>query len=138
MNHLEKLDLMELVESDKYHIIQFLLAHNIRVKEGEINLLYSEGEGEPYLNLWELQVEPHLVTANFMIERPQDLNSNITGILENLIDKITTRGWPDNPYDPVAYTQQLDNVCPHFKSIKIDEQPNGINIILIGGICYCS
>ena len=137
MDDQEKLDLMELVESDKHHIVQFLLAHNIRVKGGEVILFYSEGEGEPYLNLWEVE-EPHLVRAEFVIERPKEKHRDITGILDLLIDKITTRGWPDNPYESQDYSKAVDDVCPHFKSIKIDEQPNSINIILIGGICYCS
>ena len=138
MDDQEKLDLMELVESDKHHIVQFLSAHNIRVKGGEVNLFYSEGEGEPYLNLWELEVEPHLVRAEFFIERLLEVHRDITGIFDLLIDKITTRGWPDNPYEPLDYSKAIENVCPHIKKIDITKQPNGINIILIGGICYCS
>jgi len=134
MDDQEKLDLMELVEFDKLHIVQFLLAHNIRVKGGEVNLFYSEGEGEPYLNLWELQVEPHLVRAEFVIERIKEEHWDITGVLEILLDKIVDRDFPVEPDKSLG----TSTTCPHFKSIKIDEQPNGINIILIGGICYCS
>lgn len=129
--------LKTIVSIDLEHIVNFLLVHNFELKGNQIELLYSEGEGEPYLNLWEVE-EPHNVKVQFVIERPQDLNSNITGTLEILLDKICNRAWPDNPYDPLDYSKAIENCCPHFKSIKIDETPNGYYIILIGGICYCS
>lgn len=137
MKDQEKLDLMELVESDKHHIIQFLLAQNLKVKEGEVSLHYSEGEGEPYLNLWEVE-EPHLVRAEFVIERPKEVDRSVSKTLDLLIDKITTRGWPDHAYHPVAYTQQLENTCTHLRRIKIQYQPQGILVSMLGGICYCS
>jgi hypothetical protein len=131
-------NLKSIVATDKQHIINFLSVHNLQVKGAQVELLYSEGEGEPYLNLWEVE-EPHLVKVQFIIERPKEVDSSFSKTLDLLIDKITTRAWPDSPYDPLAYTQQVENTCTHFRSIDFTEQTYGnIKIILRANICYCT
>jgi hypothetical protein len=140
MSYQEKLDLMQLVESDKNHIVQFLLAHNIKVKN-KITMLFSDGDVDEnrmdqlsFTNLWELQYEPILVRVEFILESPKKEHSNFPGILQVLLDKIVDRDFPVNPNN----TLDTSNTCPHFKSIKIDQQQNGINIVMMGAICYCS
>jgi hypothetical protein len=140
MSDQDRLDLMRLVESDKNHIVQFLLAHNIQVRN-KITMLFSDGDVDEnridqlsFTNLWELQYEPSLIKVEFVIERPKESHSNITGILENLLNKIVDRDSPLNS----GNTIDSSNTCPHFKSIKIDEQQNGISIVMVGAICYCS
>jgi hypothetical protein len=87
-----------------------------------------------FTNLWELQYEPSLIKVEFVIDSPKELKSNIKGIQEILLDKIVERSYhvdPDESLDTL-------NTCPHFKSIKIDEQQKGINVVMVGAICYCS
>jgi len=138
-------DLVELVKEDKQHIINFLQAHNFKVKNNQVTLLFSDGEVDEskldqleFQNLWELEYEPSLVRVEFIIESPKELHSNIPGMLELLIDKITTRRWPVIPFDPIEYTKELDNCCPHFKSINFDKQYGNYIMKLIGAICYCN
>ena len=140
MSGQEKLDLIQLVESDKKNCLAFLKANNIKVKN-KISMLFSDGDVDEskldqlsFTNLWELQYEPTLVRVEFVIERPKEEHRDITGTLEILLDKIVERSWH------VETGESLDTstICPHFKLIKFDKQENGLKIILIGAICYCS
>jgi hypothetical protein len=145
MSEQDRLDLMQLVESDKRNCLAFLKANNIKVKN-KITMLFSDGDVDEnridenridqlsFTNLWELQYEPSLIKVEFVIDSPKELKSNIKGIQEILLDKIVERSYhvdPDESLDTL-------NTCPHFKSIKIDEQQKGINVVMVGAICYCS
>jgi hypothetical protein len=139
MSGQEKLDLMQLVESDKKNCLAFLKANNIRLNN-KISMLFSDGDVDEskmdqlsFTNLWELQLEPSLVKVEFVIKRPKEEHSNITETLEILLDKIVERAWHVFPGESL----DTSTTCPHFKSIKIDNHSNGINIVMVGAICYC-
>lgn len=134
-------DLIELVEEDINHTIQFLKSHNLKVKGNKVTMLFSDGEVDEtkldqlsFTNLWELEYEPSLVKVEFIIEKLKELNSIIIGTLEILLDKIVGRTWHVDPNN----TLDTSTTCPHFKSINIDKQNGDYKIKLIGAICYCS
>ena len=140
MSNHDRWGLMGVVKGDKQNVINFLQAHNLVVKN-KITMLFNDGDVDEgkmdqlsFTKLWELQYEPSLVRVEFIIERPKEEHSDITGVLENLLDKIVDRGFPVDRGESLA----TSTTCPHFKSIKINSKPDGLNIILIGAICYCS
>ncbi len=134
-------ELRELVESDKKSVIKFLEAHGLKVANNQIELLFSDGEVDEskldqlsFMNLWELEFEPSLLRVEFTIERSKELHSNITGILKNLLYKITNRTELEFP----GSNLETSSTCPHFQLIKIDKQQGNLIVQLYGAICYCS
>jgi hypothetical protein len=104
-------------------------------------MLFSDGDVDEnridqlsFTNLWQLQYEPSLIKVEFMVDDVLEKHRNITRTLEILLKKIVDGKLPVNPDESLDTSTN----CPHFKSIKINKQSNGINIVLVGAICYCS
>ena len=143
MDDQEKLELMELVESDKHHIIQFLLAHNIKVKNNQVTLLFNDGDVDEtkldqleFKNLWELQYEPSLVRIEFIIEGKFEIDNKLHKTLRQLIINVTTRNWPANHQAPLDYSKTIEDNYNCYQSIKIVELRDVLKIILNGAIGY--
>lgn len=139
-------DLKELVVQDKNHIINFLLAHNLKVKNNQVTLLFSDGEvdgstidKQSFVDLWKLQYEPSLVKVEFIIEKPKELNSNITGILRQLLIRICSRRWPVDSYEPLDYSKSIEDEYNCYQKIEIDSksvESVKSKVTLIGAIGY--
>ena len=84
-------------------------------------------------DLWKL-VEPDKKSVEFTIESAKELHSNITGISENLLYKITNRTELDSPGSKL----ETSSTCPHFKLIKTIKQQGNLKVKMYGAICYCS
>ncbi len=153
MNEQERRDLVELVEIDKQHIIQFLRHHNLVVKHNIVELLYSVGSidsiesnlksileyKKKFNNLWELEEwEPHIVWFSFTLQDTKKSNVELNGIMKILLNKITTREGLQLPTTNLGNSNDTPTTCPHFQSINIVPKQNEFDIILIGAICLCS
>ncbi len=144
MNEQERRDLIYLVDQDKIHIEKFLQYHNLKVKDNKVTILFSDGEvdkttihQQSFVNLWELQYEPSLVKVEFIIQELREAHGNIKDLLESLLNKTTTRGWHDNPYDSLGNSKAIEDDYNCFQSIKIDSQGFDCKVILIGAIgCF--
>ena len=144
MNEQERRDLVELVEIDKQHIIQYLQYHNLKVKDNKVTMLFSDGEVDEstidqqiFVNLSELEYEVSIVKAEFIIQELREAHSNIKELMESLINQITTRGWHDNPYDSLGNSKAIEDDYNCFQSIKIEHQQNGAKIVLVSAIgCF--
>jgi hypothetical protein len=109
-------------------------------------MLFSDGDVDEnridqlsFTNLWELQYEPSLVRVEFIIESPKELHSNITGILEILLNKVATRGWHANSYDSLDNSKAIEDEYNCFQSIQIDSksvESVKSKVTLIGAIGY--
>jgi len=135
MDDQEKLDLMELVESDKHQIVQFLLAHNIRVKN-KISMLFSDGDIDEskldqleFRNLWELEYEPSLVKVEFIIEGKFEIDNKLHKTLRQLNINITTRNWPVKSHAPLDYSKTIEDEYNCYQSIQIVDQKDELKII---------
>ena len=133
MDNNEKQDLKELVAQDKIHVINFLKAHNLKVKDSKVSMLFSDTVENPvYKNLWLLNFEPALVKVEFELLNLPVLQGILQGILKILINKIVNRDLPitsDIAYEFLQQTQ--DN---YYEQIEIKNN----KITLIGYINYCS
>jgi hypothetical protein len=142
MNEQDKKELMEVVDQDKQHIINYLLTFNLKVKNNEVSLLFSDGEvdestmdQQSFVNLWKLQYEPSLVRVEFIIQRARELNSNIKDLLESLLNKIVNKGHTNNSYDSLGNSKVVDDYnC--YKSIQIERQGVDVKVVLFGAIGY--
>ncbi len=134
-------DLRKLVESDKKSVVKILKSLGLEVFDNKVVMHFSDGEIDEskfaqldFMNLWELEFEPSLVKVEFTIERSKELHSNITGILENLLYKITNRTELDSP----GSNLDTSSICPHFQQIKTIKQQGNLKVKMYGAICYCS
>lgn len=72
-----------MIATDKIHVVKFLKAHNLKVKDNRISMLFSDSVENPvYKNLWDLEFEPVLVKIefelfNFPVCRDAGLNDSI-------------------------------------------------------------
>jgi hypothetical protein len=150
MKHSYYEGLRSLVLLDKKHIKNFLKVHNIPIKHNKVSLRFFQGEtielnsknyqqfidSNKFLNLWEID-EPHLVLIKFTIDGQLKENTNqFIGVMVNLLNKICSRSWPDNPDCPQEYLEVCNNICIHHRFINYN--PTNNKVILIGGICLCS
>jgi hypothetical protein len=139
-------DLKELVNEDKQHIINFLKHHNIKVKNNEVSLLFSDGEvdeatidQQAFINLWELQYEPSLVKVEFTIESLNERSSNVQEVMESLINQLTTRGWHVDPYDSPNQSKTIEDNYNCFQKINIEKksiESDETKIVLFAAIGY--
>jgi len=138
-------DLKELIAQDQIHIINFLLAHNLKVKNNQVTLLFSDGDVDEtkldqlsFVNLWELQYEPSLVRAEFIVEGEFKIDRKLRKTLRQLNINITTRSWPVNPQTPLDYSKTIGDEYNQFQSITIAQKKDELKINLIGAIGYFS
>ena len=134
MNNSEKQEIKELIAQDKIHVINFLKAHNLKVKDNMVVMLFSENVEEPaFKNLWDLEFEPAMVKVEFEILNLPDKQGELLETLQILINKIAERDFPENPDNISEYLRQTqNNYCQ--QSIKIKNN----KIKLIGSIDYSS
>ena len=146
MDDQEKLELMEVVNQQKTFIINFLKNLNLKVKNNEVSLLFSDGEvdeatinKQSFTNLWELNYEPSLVRLHFFIEGSNESNLDLHRTMEFLLNKLISSGWHDNLYDSPNQSQIIEDNCYCFQSINIESktiESDEIKIVLIGAIGY--
>jgi hypothetical protein len=146
MDQSEIQDLRELVKIDKEHIINFMQAHGFKVignvklqyfSDTDTDLIDPKVDDIVFRNLWQLDLEPELVFAEFKIAFPDKLNKKeFTMTLLDLTNKISHRAWPDNPNEIRGYLKEFPSNCPHWQRIEIATPKTRIEIKLYAHICY--
>lgn len=143
MNDQEKLDLMEVVNQQKAFIINHLNQLNLKIKNNQVSLLFSDGDvneatinKQSFTNLWELQYEPSLVKAEFIIESLNESNLDLHRTMEFLLNKIISIESLDNPYDYPNQSQTIEGNYNCFESINIERQGVDCKVVLVGAIGY--
>lgn len=150
MNHSIHEGLRSLVTQDKNHIKHFLKVHKIQLKDNRVTLRFFKGDTTglnqnnlqefidqyKFPNLWEIDGEPAFVVVQFAIfKQPRENTNKFLRQMNNLLNKICSRSWPDNLDTPQEYLANCNNICIHER--LIDYNPTNNKVILIGGICYC-
>lgn len=142
MDDQEKNELMQVVDQQKNFIINYLKHLNLKIKS-EVSLLFSDGEvdevsinQQTFTNLWELQYEPSLVKAEFIIESLNESNLDLHRLMEFLLIQLLSTEQHEPPYDLPNQSTTLEDNYNCFQSIQISKQKNGLKIILTSGIGY--
>ena len=101
-----------------------------------VKLMKTKLDQLEFKNLWELEYEPSLVKAEFIVEGEFKIDRKLRKTFRQLLINITTRSWPDNPQAYLDYSKTIEDEYNCYQSIQIVDQKDEFKIILIGAVGY--